>query len=83
MTEDSAENTWEKEEWTYEARKLVASLKNFPDSSKIILILRHSLRNELTNTHEMVNLGITPLGYEVAKIFGKNLPKQRPRRKYW
>ncbi len=78
MNEENGKETWEKEEWASEARQLVEKLKNFPDSSKIIVILRHSLRNELTNAHEMVNLGITPLGYEVAKIFGKNIAKQRP-----
>ena len=48
------EKIWEEGEWTNEAHQIIDGLRNFPDNSKILLILRHSHRNEskrVRNTH--------------------------------
>jgi len=37
---------WNELEWTADARQIIEGLKNYPKDSKIILILRHSQRNE-------------------------------------
>lgn len=79
---DDIENVWKKAEWTLEARQIIAGIKNFPENSKILLILRHSYRKKLNRVDELLNLGITSQGYEVAKKLGTNLPKARPIRLY-
>ena len=41
------EKIWKEGEWTNEARQILDGLKKFPNNSKVILLLRHSHRNEL------------------------------------
>ncbi len=71
------EKIWKEGEWTNEARQIVAGLKKFPDNSKIILILRHSHRNEPTTLEKAQKLRLTPQGHAIAKKFGENLPSSR------
>jgi len=72
------EKIWEEAEWTDEARKIIEGLKEFPDDSKIILILRHSHRSETKGLEKAQKVRLTPQGHEIAKIFGENLPISRP-----
>ncbi|KKN60639.1 hypothetical protein LCGC14_0529890 [marine sediment metagenome] len=72
------EKIWKEGEWTNEARQIVAGLKKFPDNSKIILILRHSHRNEPKALEGGQKLRLTPQGHAIAKKFGENLPSSRP-----
>ncbi len=71
------ENIWKEGEWTNEARQIIDGLKKFPDNSKIILILRHSHRNEPTALETAQKLRLTPQGHAIAKKFGENLPSSR------
>ena len=41
-----SEKIWKESDWTEQARQLIEGLKQFPDDSKIILVLRHSHRDE-------------------------------------
>ena len=68
---------WKEGEWTTHARHIINGLKSFPDDSKIILILRHSHRNEPKILEEAYKLRLTPQGHAVAKKFGENLLKSR------
>ncbi len=72
------EKIWKEGEWTIEARQIIDGLKEFPDNSKIILILRHSHRNEPTALEKAQKLRLTPQGHTIAKKFGENLPINRP-----
>ena len=72
------EETWRNDDWTEQARQIITGLKEFPESSKIILILRHSHRNEPKETDKLYKLRLTHLGHEIAKKFGEHLPKNRP-----
>jgi len=76
------EEEWTKSDWTQEAINLIEGLKDFSDKSNLIMFLRHSHREPILNVEEMTNLGLTELGKGVAKIFGKNLPKNRTIRLY-
>jgi len=72
------EKIWKDGEWTNEARQIIDGLKNFPDNSKIILILRHSHRNEAKAFEKAQKERLTPQGHAIAKKFGENLPTSRP-----
>ncbi len=72
------EKIWKEGEWTSEARQIIDGLKKFPDNSKIILILRHSHRNESKTLEKAQKERLTPQGHAIAKKFGENLPRSRP-----
>jgi hypothetical protein len=72
-----AEKIWKEGEWTNEARQIIDGLKEFPDSSKIILILRHSHRDVQTSFEKGQKTRLTPQGHAIAKKFGENLPISR------
>ncbi len=72
------EKIWKEGEWTSEARQIIDGLKKFPDNSKIILILRHSHRNEAKAFEKAQKERLTPQGHAIAKKFGENLPRSRP-----
>ena len=69
---------WEHADWTDHARSIIDNLHKFPKKSKIILILRHSHRNEISKYESAHKLRLTPQGHAIAKKFGENLPKNRP-----
>jgi hypothetical protein len=77
------DNIWENAEWTVQTRKIVKAVSKFPESSKIILVLRHSHRNNPTETESIHELKLTPEGHEIAKIFGQKLPISRSVRMYY
>ena len=68
---------WKEGDWPTEARQLINGLKKFPEDSKIILILRHSQRDEPKEIEKLLSLRLTPAGHAIAKKFGENLPNNR------
>lgn len=70
-------NIWENAEWTVQARNITKALKEFPENSKIILVLRHSHRNNPTKFETIHELRLTPQGHQIAKIFGQKIPTSR------
>jgi len=70
-------NIWENAEWTLQTRNIIKALKEFPENSKIILLLRHSHRNNPTASEKMFELKLTPQGHQIATIFGQKLPTSR------
>ena len=73
-----SEKIWKKSDWTDQARQIIEGINLFPDDSKIILVLRHSHRNEIEGLEGAQKLRLTPQGHAIAKIFGENLPNNRP-----
>jgi len=73
-----SEKIWKESDWTDEARQIIEGLQKFPEDSKIILVLRHSHRNEPTVLKGSQKLRLTPQGHAIAKKFGENLPISRP-----
>jgi broad specificity phosphatase PhoE len=71
------EKLWYETEWTSQARGLIQAIPEFPEESKIILLLRHSHRDEPNEIEEMHHLRLTNEGHEVAKKFGSLLPIKR------
>jgi hypothetical protein len=71
-------NTWQRSEWTKRAYQLLQGLKEFPDDKKIIMVIRHSHRYDSNNIREHEKDHLTPLGHEVAREFGEQLPTDRP-----
>ncbi|MFX1463419.1 MAG: histidine phosphatase family protein, partial [Promethearchaeota archaeon] len=71
------EKIWKEKEWTIQARQIIEGLKNFPEEANIILILRHSQRNEPEELDGIIKLRLTPEGHLIAKKFGEELPKNR------
>ncbi|MBY8992175.1 MAG: histidine phosphatase family protein [Candidatus Lokiarchaeota archaeon] len=74
----NVEKIWKEEEWTTHARAIIDNLEKFPKDSKIILVLRHSHRNEPTVMEKIHKLRLTPKGHAIAKKFGERLPTNRP-----
>ncbi len=68
---------WKEADWTSEARQIIDGLKKFPDNSKILLILRHSQRDEPEELDAITKLRLTPEGHMIAKKFGEELPRDR------
>jgi hypothetical protein len=71
------EKIWNQGEWTRMARDMTRAIQDFPKDSKVIMILRHSHRNEPTGSEKLYKLKLTPLGHKIAKKFGEELPKSR------
>ena len=72
------QNIWEELDWTIHTRKLIEGLVKFPENAKIILLLRHSEKNEVKSVWEPQELLLTPNGHQIAKRFGEKLPVERP-----
>jgi broad specificity phosphatase PhoE len=72
------EKIWASNNWTTDARSIINGICEFPEDSKLILILRHSHRNEPEHLNKVHKLRLTPEGHAVAKKFGESLPKDRP-----
>ncbi|MFX1502921.1 MAG: hypothetical protein ACFFDH_18320 [Promethearchaeota archaeon] len=68
---------WEEADWTSEARQIIEGLKKFPDNSKILLILRHSQRDEPKELDAIIKLRLTHEGHMIARKFGEELPRNR------
>ena len=77
MIKLDVEQIWKTEDWASQARNFVIKLKEFPYHSKIVLVLRHSHRNEPKRLEEMRKLRLTPRGHAIAKRFGEALPIDR------
>jgi hypothetical protein len=75
---ENFEKIWNESGWTKEARKITSNLEKFPKDSKIVLMLRHSQRNEPEIMEKDADLSLTQEGREIAKILGKKLPNERP-----
>jgi broad specificity phosphatase PhoE len=73
----NTEKIWKESEWTNQARQIIDGIKAFPENSKIILILRHSHRNEISTLEKGHKERLTPQGHAIAKQFGENLPNNR------
>ena len=76
------EELWNNSKWTLQARDMLKSIEKFPENSKIILMLRHSHRNEPTAAEEMRKLRLTDVGHKAATKFGETLPVNRSIRLY-
>jgi broad specificity phosphatase PhoE len=74
----NAEKIWEQADWVVHARNIIENIDKFPVDSRLILILRHSHRNEPKPLENVNKLRLTPQGHAIAKKFGENLPKNRP-----
>ena len=79
----SANDIWNDEDWTLQARHIVEKLNEFPKSSKIIMILRHSYRNSSDDMWELAGMKLTEVGHEIARKFGSLLPIDRKIQLYY
>jgi hypothetical protein len=68
---------WSKGDWTREARLLIEGIQKLSDVPNLIMFLRHSHRDHISNVEQMANLGLTKQGKEIAILFGKGLPKDK------
>ena len=73
----NADKIWEQADWVTHARNIIENLDKFPVDSKLILILRHSHRNEPKPLENVNKLRLTPQGHAIAKKFGESLSKNR------
>ncbi|MHA1671297.1 MAG: hypothetical protein ACTSV5_12085 [Promethearchaeota archaeon] len=71
------EYLWNNSTWTLKAREILNAIKKFPKNSKIIVVLRHSHRNEPLRIEEINKERLTEIGHHAAKRFGEELPTDR------
>lgn len=76
------EEIWSNSDWTREIRLLIEGIKDFSEDSNLLMFLRHSHRDSITNVEEMTSLGLTEKGKEIAELVGRNLPLNRTIRLY-
>ncbi len=74
----NVEQIWKQEDWVVHARNIIENLDKFPLDSRLILILRHSHRNDPKPLENVNKLRLTLKGHALAKKFGENLPTNRP-----
>ncbi|MFW9942367.1 MAG: histidine phosphatase family protein, partial [Candidatus Thorarchaeota archaeon] len=77
------EKIWNESTWTKQARDIILNLKRFHKKAKIVLILRHSQRNEPKKFSTTADLNLTSQGRKVANLFGKKLPENKPIRLFY
>ena len=70
------EKIWENPNYTGQARQILSAIQNFQESSKIILVVRHSHVNP--GKLKDLDYKLTSIGREIAKKFGEKLPTNRP-----
>ncbi|TXT67544.1 MAG: hypothetical protein BAJALOKI1v1_70035 [Promethearchaeota archaeon] len=75
-------NAWESSEWTKRSYQLLKGIKQFPQDSKLIMVIRHSHRYDSNSIRDHPKDLLTPVGHQYAKLFGESLPKDRPIRVY-
>jgi hypothetical protein len=82
MSENITNKIWEESAWTAQTRWIIEGLSKFPADSKITIVMRHSQRNEPEMVNETdlkkANMELTPLGKDMAKLFGEKLPLKEP-----
>ena len=71
------EKIWKESDWLEHARNIIENINKFPAESKIIMVLRHSHRNDPKPSENINKLRLTPQGHAIAKKFGEKLPKNR------
>jgi len=74
----NVEEIWVQADWASQASNIINKLREFPEDSKIILVLRHSHRNEPKPKENVNKLRLTPQGHAIAEKFGECLPVSRP-----
>jgi len=70
------EKIWDNRNYTTQARQIISAIQNFPENSKIILVVRHS-HVKLKRLKDL-DYKLTPIGREIARKFGEKLPIVRP-----
>ena len=70
------EKIWEKPNYTGQARQILSAIQNFPETSKILLVVRHSHVNP--GRLKDLDYKLTQIGREIARKFGEKLPINRP-----
>ncbi len=72
MTE--VDKNWRSLDWLKNARNLLSWLASIKSNSPLLLAIRHSHREAIRTFDEMAETGITELGHEMAREFGKRIP---------
>ncbi|MFQ5832254.1 MAG: hypothetical protein ACE5H4_06115 [Candidatus Thorarchaeota archaeon] len=68
------EMNWRNLDWLENARNLLIWLANVKNSSPALLAIRRSHREVIRTFDEMAETGITELGHDMAREFGKRIP---------
>ena len=68
---------WETEEWTENAKRLLAWLASLKEEQPVMLMVRHSHREMLKNHHDTMNAGLTELGKKLSQEMGMRIPPHR------
>ena len=71
---------WKTEEWLDSAKNLVEWVNSTPLHSKVLMLVRHSHREEIQDHSVQLSTELTPLGCRMSNEMGKRLPKNRATR---
>ena len=70
-------NAWKMNEWLNNAKQLLAWIRSQRESHPLVLVIRHSHREDSKDAHELSKMRLTDLGHRMAFCFGKKLPSNR------
>ncbi|MFW9910252.1 MAG: histidine phosphatase family protein [Candidatus Thorarchaeota archaeon] len=70
-------NEWETKDWLHSARKLVEWASETQTDSRIMLLVRHSHREEIEDHSAQLSTELTPLGILMSTEMGRRLPAGR------
>ena len=69
---------WSSLDWVKNARDMVEWVNSKPRNSKIMLIVRHSHRDEIADHSVQLSTELTDMGKQMSYEMGKKLPTERP-----
>ena len=72
------ERIWNEDEWTKTARDITRAFEDFSKDSKIILIVRHTHRNELTDSVKLYKLRNIDLYTKLMILSNHSFKSKRP-----
>ena len=70
------DSDWEKLDWLTYAKSLLAWSHTVEESQPLLLLVRHSHREEISSLQEMAKMGTTQLGQRMAVEFGRRIPSR-------
>ena len=74
---NTKDDEWQTLGWLNGARELIQWTRKQSENHPVLLVIRHSHRDDSTNFQELQKKHLTDLGQQMAYCFGKKLPPNR------
>jgi len=71
------DSDWHTLDWLNDARRLIRWTRKQNNNNPLMLVVRHSHREDSTDVQKLLKKRLTELGHQMAFCFGKELPSNR------